>query len=112
MNIKKGDMVVVISGEEKGKKAKVIAVDPKKNRVLVENTNMVTSHVKPNMKVQNGGIFKKEAPIHISNVMLWDEKAKSGTRIRKEKTEDGVKRISVKSGNEIESPKFERGRRK
>ncbi len=112
MNIKKGDTVVVISGEDKGKKSKVIAVSPKTSRVLVENVNMVTTHVKPNMKVQNGGIFKKEAPIHVSNVMLWDEKAKSGTRIRKERTEDGVKRVSVKSGKQIESPKFERGRRK
>ncbi len=112
MKIKKGDMVVVISGEDKGKKGKVISVDPKKNRAIVENVNMVTTHVKPNMKVQNGGIFQKEAPIHISNLMLWDEKAKSGTRIRQERTEEGVKRISVKSGKEIDTPKFERGRRK
>lgn len=112
MKIKTGDTVVIISGEEKGEKGRVIEVYPKKNRVLVEGLNKVTRHQKPNARMQTGGIFQKEAPIHVSNVMLWDEKSKSGTRIRLERSEKEVKRISVKSGKAVNEPKWERGRRK
>lgn len=112
MKIKTGDTVVVISGEDKGEKGRVMQVYPKQNRVLVEGINKVTRHQKPNARMQTGGIFEKEAPLHISNVMLWDDKAKSGTRVRLERNDSDVKRVSVKSGAEISEPKWERGRRK
>ncbi len=112
MKIKTGDTVVVITGEDKGKKGKVLASYPKENRVLVEKINMVTRHQKPNAKMQSGGIYEKEAPIHVSNVMLWDEKSKSGTRVKIEREDGSAQRISVKSGKAIAEPKWERGRRK
>lgn len=68
MKIKKGDTVKVIAGKDKGKEGKVLAV--KDNTVIVENVNMVTKHTKPSAANQNGGIITKEAPLHISNVML------------------------------------------
>ena len=70
MKIKKGDTVTVIAGKDKGKEGKVLAVNVKDNTVLVENVNMVTKHTKPSAANQNGGIVTKEAPLHISNVML------------------------------------------
>ncbi len=70
MKIRKGDTVRVIAGKDKGKEGKVLAVNVKKNTVLVENINMVVRHSKPSMADQNGGIISKEAPLHISNVML------------------------------------------
>lgn len=70
LKIKKGDTVQVIAGREKGKDGKVLAVNVKKNTILVENVNMVSKHVKPSASNQNGGILRKEAPLHISNVML------------------------------------------
>ena len=70
MKIRKGDTVQVITGKDKGKDGKVVAVNVKQNTVLVENVNMVTKHTRPSAANQNGGIVQKEAPIHISNVML------------------------------------------
>lgn len=69
MKIKKGDMVKVIAGKDKDKEGKVIAVNKKTNRVLVEGINMVTKHAKPSMTNQQGGIIHQEGPIDISNVM-------------------------------------------
>ena len=69
MKIKKGDMVKVIAGKDKDKEGKVIAVDKKDGRVLVEGVNMLTKHTKPSMANQNGGIVHQEGPIDISNVM-------------------------------------------
>ncbi len=69
LKIKKGDTVKVITGKDKEKEGKVIAVNRKKNTVLVEGVNMVTKHVKPGIRNQQGGIVHQEAPIHISNVM-------------------------------------------
>ena len=67
--IKKDDLVVVIAGKDKDKEGKVIAVNPKKNTVLVEGVNMITKHTKPSMANQQGGIIHQEGPIDISNVM-------------------------------------------
>ena len=67
--IKKDDLVKVITGKDKGKKGKVLSVDTKNNKVLVEGVNMVSKHSKPSMANQQGGIIEKEAPIDISNVM-------------------------------------------
>ena len=69
MKIKKGDMVKVIAGKDKDKEGKVIAVDKKDGKVLVEGVNMLTKHTKPSAQNQNGGIVRMEAPINVSNVM-------------------------------------------
>lgn len=69
MKIKKGDTVKVIAGKDNGKEGKVVSVDPKAGKVLVEGVNMITKHTKPSAANQNGGIVHKEAPIEISNVM-------------------------------------------
>src|SRR5690606_31888787 len=82
-NIKKGDQVVVIAGNDKNRTTprQVLAVYPLKSRVLVEGVNVVTKHLKPNAKNPQGGIVKEEAPIHISNIQLWDAKAKAPARV-------------------------------
>ncbi len=69
MSIKKGDTVRVIAGKDNGKEGKVVSIDRKNGRVLVEGINMITKHMKPSAANQNGGIVQKEAPIDISNVM-------------------------------------------
>ena len=69
LKIKKGDTVRVIAGKDNGKEGKVVSIDRKNGRVLVEGINMVTKHMKPSAANQNGGIVQKEAPIDISNVM-------------------------------------------
>ncbi len=103
MHIKKDDTVIVIAGNDKGKKGKVLSVDNKNQRVVVENVRMVTKHQKPSMKVQQGGIVHKEAPIHVSNVQLYDPKAKAGTRIGHKVLADGKKvRVSKKTGEVLE----------
>lgn len=102
-NIKKGDNVVVIAGDDKdrAKPRKVLAVYPQKSRVLVEGVNIVTKHLKPNAQNPQGSIVREEASIHISNVMLWDAKEKAPARIRRERNEGGFVRISKKSGEAI-----------
>ncbi|MEE0831384.1 MAG: 50S ribosomal protein L24 [Longicatena sp.] len=81
MKIKKGDKVQVIAGAYKGTVAEVIKVLPKENKVVVEGVNVVKKHVKPNQMNPDGGIIEKEAPIHVSNVMAYDAKAKKASRI-------------------------------
>jgi large subunit ribosomal protein L24 len=102
-NIKKGDSVVVIAGDDKdrSKPRKVIAVYPQKSRVLIEGVNMVTKHKKPSAQNPQGGIVQEEAAIHISNVMLWDAKTNGPVRIKRERKEGGFVRISKKSGEEV-----------
>lgn len=87
LKIKKGDKVRVISGDDKGKDGLVIRVDKTKMRVLVEGINMVKRHTKPSAANQEGGIIEKEAPIHISNVMILDgdTTTKIGRRVEDEK---------------------------
>jgi large subunit ribosomal protein L24 len=79
-HVKKNDLVEVISGEDKGKKGKVIEVIAEKQRVLVEGINIVSKHTRPTAQYPNGGIIKKEAPIHISNVLLVDPATGKGAR--------------------------------
>ncbi len=83
MKIKKDDMVVVISGNYKGKTGKVLKVFPKKERVIVEGVNLRKRHTKPNQQNPQGGIIEKEAPIHVSNLMILDPKTNEPTRIGK-----------------------------
>ena len=90
MRIKKGDRVKVITGAYKGTIGEVTSVYPKEDKVIVEGVNMVKKHQKPTQANPDGGIIEKEAKIHVSNVMLWDEKSKKASRIKngsKKKTE-------------------------
>jgi len=102
LHIKKGDTVIVITGESKGQKGRVLEVDREKNRAIVEGINMVSKHTKPNSKSPQGGILKKEAPVHISNLMLLDPKSGKATRIgRRLNDKNKLVRYSKKSGEEI-----------
>ena len=102
IHIKKGDSVMVITGESKGQKGRVLEVDRDKNRAIVEGVNMVSKHTKPNAKAPQGGIIKKEAPVHISNLMLVDPTTGKPTRIgRKLNDSKKLVRYSKKSGEEI-----------
>ena len=102
LHIKKGDNVVVITGESKGQKGKVLEVVRKTNRAIVEGVNMVKKHTKPNAANPQGGIVEQEAPVHISNLMLVDPKSGVATRIGRRKDADGkLVRYSKKSGEEI-----------
>jgi large subunit ribosomal protein L24 len=102
-NIKKGDNVVVIAGDDKdrSKPRQVTAVYPRKGLVLIEGVNIITKHLKPNAQNPQGGIVKQEAPVNISNVMLWDAKTKQPTRIKRERKEGAIIRVSKKSGEAI-----------
>ena len=93
---------MVITGESKSQKGRVLEVDREKNRALVEGVNMVSKHTKPNAKSPQGGILKKEAPIHISNLMLVDPTSGKATRIGKRLNDKNkLVRYSKKSGEEI-----------
>ncbi|MBC7382579.1 MAG: 50S ribosomal protein L24 [Bacteroidia bacterium] len=78
-HVKKGDMVMVIAGDDKGKKGRIIEIKTATERAIVEGVNIVSRHTKPNAQNQNGGIIKKEAPVHISNLKVVD---KSGNATR------------------------------
>lgn len=107
LKIKKNDNVIVIAGNEKGKTGKVLKVFPKKQRVIVEGVNIVKRHTRPSQKNPQGGIIKKEAPIHISNVMLIDPKTNERTRVGSKIIYDEltkkkkIVRVSKKSGEMI-----------
>lgn len=81
MKIRKNDNVIVIAGNNRGKTGKVLKVFPKLNRVIVEGVNLRKRHTKPTQKNPQGGITEKEAPIHVSNVMILDPKTNEKTRI-------------------------------
>jgi large subunit ribosomal protein L24 len=101
LGIRKNDTVVVITGNEKGKRGRVLSVMPSENRVVVESINMVKKHMKPNRKYQQGGIIEKEAPLNRSNVMLVCPKCDKPTRITNTILEDGRKVRSCKKCNEV-----------
>jgi large subunit ribosomal protein L24 len=102
-NIKKGDSVVVIAGDDKDPKKprKVLHVIVDKARVVVEGVNIITKHTKPSAQNTKGGIIKKEAPIHISNVMLWDAKTGAPTKVKRNREDGKLVRIAKKSGEVI-----------
>lgn len=102
LHVKKGDMVFVNAGEYKGKQGKVLEVFVKKERAIVEGVNIISRNTKPNATYPQGGIIKKEAPIHISNLMLIDPTSGKPTRIGRRRNEkDKLVRYSKKSGEEI-----------
>ncbi len=102
MRIRKGDQVEVISGVYAGQRGRVLHVWPKNERVLVEGVNMVMRHTRPNPNNQQGGIVEKEAPLHVSNLMIVDPQTDARTRVRIQRLEDGSRvRIGKKSGEQI-----------
>jgi len=102
LHIKKGDIVFVNTGVDKGKTGKVLEVLVGKNRAVVEGVNIMSKHTKPNAKSPNGGIEKKEASVHISNLNPVDPKTGKPTRIgRKEGSNGKLVRYAKKSGEEI-----------
>ena len=102
MVITKGDTVQVMSGEEKGKRGKVLRVHPKTGRITIEGINIVKRHVRATSQNAESGIIEKPAPIHHSKAMLIDPKNGIPTRVRRRKDTDGtVERIAIKSGEPI-----------
>jgi large subunit ribosomal protein L24 len=89
IHIKKGDNIAVIAGDSKGKQGRVLEVDLEKNRAIIEGVNLISKHTKPNAKSPQGGIVKKEAPIHVSNLMLIDATGKPSRKAKSIKKEVG-----------------------
>jgi large subunit ribosomal protein L24 len=101
LTIKKNDTVVVMTGKEKGKKGRVLIVNPSKDSVLIEKINMIKKHMKPTRKYTQGGIIEKEAPIQVSNVMLVCPKCTKPTRIGTSVLQDGRKLRMCKKCREV-----------
>lgn len=100
-HVRKDDIVEVIAGDHKGATGKVLRVDPKRQRVVVEGVNMIYRHVRPSRRNPQGGRLQKEAPIHLSNVLPLDSKTNHGARVRFELVKDprgkaiGKRRVTV-----------------
>lgn len=104
VHVKKNDMVVVITGKDKGKIGKVIKVFPRKGRAIVEGINIVKKHMRPT-PYSSGGIVETPAPIHVSNLMLYCPKCKKGVKVGRKFLEDGTKVRYCKKCGEIIEPK-------
>jgi large subunit ribosomal protein L24 len=103
LHVKKGDMVKVISGKERGKSGKILKAFPAKGRVIVEHLNMIKKHTKRRAQGQGGGIIEREGTLHVSNVMLICSSCKQATRIGKKFLEDGSKvRVCKKCGEVVD----------
>jgi len=98
IHVRKGDLVMVITGKDAGKKGKVLEVIPKTGRVVVEKVNKVKKHTKPSKSMPQGGIVEKEAPIASSNVMIYCPECNSVTRLSVKETEVGKVRVCKKCG--------------
>jgi large subunit ribosomal protein L24 len=99
LHIKSGDTVIVLSGESKGEKGKIVSVDTKKERAIVEGVNKVKKHQKPNAKHPQGGIIEMEAPLHVSNLMVIDPTTGEPTKVGRRRNAEGkLERYSKKSG--------------
>ena len=101
MHLKKGDNVLVIAGKEKGKKGRVLSVYPLKDSILIEKINVIKKHMKPTRKYTQGGIIEKEAPLHLSNVILICPKCSKPTRINNSVLQDGRKLRVCKKCREV-----------
>ncbi|MHB1610864.1 MAG: 50S ribosomal protein L24 [Sulfobacillus sp.] len=103
VNVRKGDLIRVIAGRDKGKEGRIVRSIPREERVLVEKINLVKRHQKPNQEYAQGGIITKEAPIHVSNVMLVCPSCKKATRVAHKFLDSGKKvRACKKCGAAIE----------
>ena len=107
MKIRVGDTVEVIAGKDKGKRGEVLQVLLKENKVIVEGVNEVTKHVKPSQADPEGGIIKREAPIHVSNVAFYDSKAKKAVRLGYQVNGDkkGKVRVAKQTGTVVDKKK-------
>ena len=102
LHVKKGDMVYVLSGNDKGKIAKILTIFPTKYSAIVEGLNLSTKHIKPSADNPKGGIEKQESPIHLSNLMLVDPSNGKPTKIYRKKNKDGkIERYSKKTNKII-----------
>jgi large subunit ribosomal protein L24 len=101
LGIRKNDTVLVISGDEKGKRGRVLSVDPKRQKITVEGINIIKRHMRPSPRYRQGGIIEREAPIHRSNLMLLCPKCDRPTRISHIFLEDGRKMRSCKKCGEV-----------
>ncbi|MBM4146757.1 MAG: 50S ribosomal protein L24 [Nitrospira sp.] len=101
LGIKKNDTILVITGKEKGKKGRVLSVSQLKDQLLIEKVNIIKRHMKPTRKYTQGGIIEKEAPLHISNVMLVCPKCSKPTRIGNSLLQDGRKVRMCKKCREV-----------
>lgn len=104
LHIRKGDTAIVIAGNDKGKKGKVLEVIISKRKAIIEGVNMITKHVKPSANNPEGGIEKTEAPIHISNIMIVNPSTGEPTKIGRKLNDDGkLQRFSKKTGELIKN---------
>jgi large subunit ribosomal protein L24 len=102
MKIRKGDVVMVIAGDDKGKTGRVLAVEAEKQRVVVEKVNFVKRHTKARKQGVQSGIIEKEAPLHLSNVLIYDAKSGRGTRVGVRVLPNGRReRVSRASGETL-----------
>ena len=101
LHVKKGDTVKIIAGDSKGKTGTVLSVLKSENKAIIEGLNIVSRHTKPSATNPNGGITKKEAPIHISNLMVVDKKGNASRVGRKEDSKGKLQRYSKKTGDII-----------
>lgn len=101
LGIKKNDTVLVLSGDNKGKRGRVLSIDFLKNRLTIESINLVKKHMKPSKKYQQGGIIEREAPVNLSNVMLLCTKCDKPTRIGNTILDNGKKIRSCKKCGEV-----------
>ena len=102
LSIRTGDRVRVLAGKDKGKEAKILAVEPTRERVIVERVNMMKKATRPTQKNPKGGILELEAPIHVSNVALVCPKCSQPTRIGRKREEGTRVRVCKKCGNDID----------
>ena len=104
MKIRRDDTVLVISGNDKGKRGRVLRVIPEQDRLIVEGIRMMKKHTKPTQRDPQGGIVEREAPIHVTNVMVIDPHNDEPTRVGKKRLDDGRNvRVAARSGEMIDS---------
>ena len=101
LHVKTGDTAVVLSGKEKGKRGKILSVNPKKGMVVIEGVNMVKCHTKPRRQGEEGGIVKREAPLYASKVQVVCSKCGKGTRVAHKITDGKKQRVCKHCGAEL-----------
>ena len=101
LHVKKGDTVVILSGDDRGKKGKVLGTVPSERKVVVEGCNMVTCHIRPRKQGEEGGIMKREAAIYASKVQVVCPKCDKGTRVAMEFKGDKKVRVCKHCGAEL-----------